>query len=163
MRHLPKHLQPRWRYLAVGVEAWPDARIDRRGFQAALWESGRALLGDPGSADADLTVIRFTFADGRGQGIVRARRDEVERARAALACVDAVDGQPVGVAVRGASGTIRACEENYLSERPQATGERTVAFGGAERPAVARGSRLDVRRRGDDGFTGATNLDLEQR
>ena len=163
MKHLPKHLQPRWRYLAVGIEAWPDATIGRRDVQGALWESGRALLGDPGSADADLTVLRFSFADGTGGAVVRTRRDEVTRARAAVACVDAVAGQPVGVSVRGVSGTVRACEENYLSERPQATGERTVAFGGAERPAVARGSRLDVRRRGDDGFTGATNLDLEQR
>ena len=138
--------------------------MSRRDLQAALWESGRSLLGDPGSADADLTVLRFSFADGTGGAIVRARREEVTRARAAVACVDAVAGQPVGLTVRGVSGTVRACEENYLSERPQATSERTVAFGGAERPAVARGSRLDVhdRERGDDGFTGATNLDLEQ-
>jgi ribonuclease P/MRP protein subunit POP5 len=162
MKHLPKHLQPRWRYLAVAVEAWPDAEITRRDFQAALWESGRALLGDPGSADADLTVLRFDFAEGAGEAMVRARRDEVTRARAALACVESVAGHPVGLAVLGVSGTVRAGEEKYLSERPQARGERTVAFGGAERPAVVRGSRLDVRERGDDGFTGATDLDLEQ-
>ena len=163
MRHLPKHLQPRWRYLAVGIEAWPDASIGRRDVQAAVWESGRALLGDPGSADADLTVLRFDFRDGTGGAIVRARRDEVTAARAAIACVDAVAGHPVGLLVRGVSGTVRACEENYLSRGPQATGERTVAFGGAERPAVARGSRLDVLKseRGDDGFTGATNLDFQ--
>lgn len=162
MRHLPKHLQPRWRYLAVGMETWPDANLGRRDLQAALWKSGRTLLGDPGSADAELTVLRFRFDDGAGGAIVRARRDEVTRARAAIACVDVVSGHPVGLAVRGVSGTVRACEENYLSQRPQATGERTVAFGGAERPAFVRGSRLDVRGRRDDGFTGATNLDLKQ-
>jgi len=162
MRHLPKHLQPRWRYLAVGLESWPDAELSRRDLQAALWESARALLGDPGSADADLTVLRFSFDGGTGEAVVRVRRDEVTRGRAAVACVPSIDGQPVGLAVLGTSGTVRACEEKYLSERPQARGERTVAFGGAERPAVVRGSRLDVRRRGDDGFTGATNLDLEQ-
>ena len=161
MRHLPKHLQPRWRYLAVGLEAWPDAAIDRRAFQGAVWASARSLLGDPGSADADLSVLRFEMAHGSGAAVVRARRGAVERARAALACVDQIDGQPVGLAVRGVSGTVRACEEKYLSEGPQAIAERTVAFGGAERPAVVRGSRLDVRR--DDGFTGATNLDFEHR
>ena len=160
MRHLPKHLQPRWRYLAVGVEAWPDAELSRRDLQAALWESARALLGDPGSADADLSVLRFSFDRGTGGAIVRVRRDEVTTGRAALACVDSVAGHPVGLATLGTSGTVRACEEKYLSDRPQATGERTVAFDGAERPAVVRGPRLDVS--GDDGFTGATNLDFEQ-
>ena len=159
MKHLPKHLQPRWRYLAVRVETWPDADVDRREFQSAAWSAGRALLGDPGSADADLRVLRFAFADGAGQAVVRVRREAVTAGRAALACIDAVDGHPVGVAVVGTSGTLRGCEENYLSDSPQATGERTVAFDGADRPAVVRGPRLDVA--GDDGFTGATNLDLE--
>ena len=162
MKHLPKHIQPRWRYLAVGIEAWPDAEPSRRDLQAALWASARALLGDPGSADADLSVLRFDFEGGTGGAVVRVRRDEVTRGRAAVACVSTIGGQPVGLAVLGTSGTVRACEEKYLSERPQARGERTVAFAGAERPAVVRGSRLDVRRRGDDGFTGATDLDLQQ-
>jgi len=161
MKHLPKHLQPRWRYLAVHLETWPDASIGRRPFQAAVWDAARALLGDPGSADADLTVLRFEFADGTGQAVVRVRRDEVSRGRAALACVDGVDGHAVGLRVVGASGTIRACEENYLSDRPQATGERTVAFEGADRPALLRGGRVDVRL--DDAYTGATDLDLDHR
>ena len=160
MRHLPKHLRPRWRYLAVRLETWPDAEVDRRSFQAALWESARSLLGDPGSADADLTVVRYEGGNGTGVAIVRVRRESVDSGRAAIACVDAIDDQPVGLAVVGTSGTVRACEENYLSGSPQATAERTVAFDGADRPAVARGPRLDVA--GDDGFTGATNLDLEQ-
>jgi len=161
MRHLPKHLQPRWRYLAVTLETWPEASIDRRAFQGAVWESARSLLGDPGSADADLTVLRFSFANGTGRAVVRVRRDEVTRGRAALTCVAAVDGHPVGLAVAGTSGTIRACEENYLSDRPQATGERTVAFEGADRPALLRGGRVDVRL--DDAYTGATDLDLDHR
>jgi ribonuclease P/MRP protein subunit POP5 len=161
MKHLPKHLQPRWRYLAVGLEAWPDAAIGRRSFQTALWAAARSLLGDLGSADADLRVLRFDFGDGMGAAVVRVRRGEVARGRAALACVDAVDNQPVGLVVRGVSGTVRACEEKYLSGRQQAIAERTVAFDGAERSAVVRGPRLDVA--GDDGFTGATHLDFEYR
>lgn len=159
MKHLPKHLQPRWRYLAVRIEGWPDAEFDRRAFQAAVWESARALLGDPGSADADLAVFRFSFESGVGEAVVRVRRDEVSSGRAALACVDEVCGHSVGIRVTGTSGTVRACEEKYLSERPQASEERTVAFRGASRPALVRGDRLDVRI--DDALTGATNLDLE--
>jgi len=159
MKHLPKHLRPRWRYLAVGLEGWPDADVDRGDFQRELWYAGQNLLGDAGSADADLTVLDFDFADGTGETIVRARHGHVGEARAALACLDAIDGDEIAVRVRGVSGTIRACEEKYLGRAPESSQERTVAFEGAERPAVAREELVDVR--ADSAFVGATDLDFE--
>jgi len=159
MKHLPKHLRPRWRYLAVELETWPDATVDRGSFQRAVWYAAQNLLGDPGSADADGTVIRFEHADGVGEAIVRVRHGEVEPARAALACVSDVEGDPIRVAVRGVSGTIRACEEKYLNGPPEIRAEKSVAFEGRERSAVLRADAADVRI--DDGFAGATELDLE--
>ncbi|WP_255195717.1 Rpp14/Pop5 family protein [Halorarius litoreus] len=157
MKHLPKHLRPRWRYLAVGLESWPDARISRGDFQRDLWYAAQNLLGDAGSAEVDCTVYGFDFEDGAGHAVVRVRRGEVDRARAALACVDEVNGQPLGVRVRGVSGTVRACEENYI-HRPQVpTEERKVAFADAERRAVVRSPRVDARV--GDGFLGGTELD----
>ena len=158
MKHLPKHLRPRWRYLALSVESWPDASIDRRVFQRELWYSAQNLLGDPGSAECTLTVTRFSFDDGTGEAIVRVRRGTVERARAAIACIDEIDGWPIGVCVRGVSGTIRACEENYLGRRELAFDERNVVFSNEERVAVVRDGSVDVRL--DDTFLGATNLDI---
>ncbi|QCC48136.1 ribonuclease P [Halobellus limi] len=114
MKHLPKHLQPRWRYLAVGIEAWPDADFDRGAFQRDLWYAAQNLYGDAGSAEADLTVLAFHYADGDGETIVRAHRGTEDRARAAVAALDRVDGKPVGLRIRGISGTVRACEERYL-------------------------------------------------
>jgi ribonuclease P/MRP protein subunit POP5 len=114
MKHLPKHLRPRWRYLAVTLETWPDASLSRSDFQRAVWYAAGNLLGDPGSADADLRVVRFSFDDDTGEAIVRARRGEVDPARAALACVSEVDGDPVGLYVRGVSGTLRGCTEKFL-------------------------------------------------
>ncbi|GAB3025573.1 hypothetical protein GCM10025298_11920 [Natronobiforma cellulositropha] len=108
MKHLPKHIRPRWRYLALTLESQSGVAIERRSFQREVWYAGQNLLGDPGSADADLRVVRFTFSDGAGEAIVRARHGESERARAALACIDEVDGAPLGLCVRGVSGTIRA-------------------------------------------------------
>ena len=98
---LPKHLRPRYRYLAVEIEAWPDAAFDRRAFQRALWDATRGLVGDAGSAAADPTVLRFSFSDGAGDAIVRVRRGEVTAARAGLACLADVEGHPVRVGVRG--------------------------------------------------------------
>lgn len=159
MSRLPKHLRPRYRYLAVGLETWPDARIDRRAFQRAVWEATRGLVGAVGSARADPTVVRFEFGDGTGTAIVRVRRDAVTTGRGCIACIAAIDGHPVGLWIRGVAGTIRACEEKYIGERPEGVAERNVVFGDATRPAIVRDDRFDV---GEDGaFTGAADLDFQ--
>ncbi|MFC7165532.1 Rpp14/Pop5 family protein [Halospeciosus flavus] len=159
MKHLPKHLRPRWRYLAVGLETWPDADLSRSDFQRSVWFAAQNLLGDPVSADADLRVLSFDFADGTGETIVRARRGHVEEARAALACVDSVRDDDVGVHVRGVSGTVRAAEEKYLNGALENSAEETVVFRNESRRAIARDSRVDVDC--DGSFVGATRSDLE--
>ncbi|TQQ79912.1 ribonuclease P [Halonotius terrestris] len=158
MKHLPKHIRPRWRYLAVGIESAPDAEIDRGAFQRALWYAAGNLLGDAGSADADLTVFGFEYADGVGEAIVRTRRGETDAARAALACIDSVDDDPIGLVVRGISGTVRACEESYLRGRSPDSVEETVAFADDQRPAIRRDDIVEISM--PEGFVAATELDL---
>jgi ribonuclease P/MRP protein subunit POP5 len=157
---LPKHLRPRWRYLVVAVETWAGTELGRRDFQAAVWSAGRALLGDPGSADADLRVLQFRFsaAAGEGQALVRTRRGHVGDARAAIACVDGVEGHPVGLFVEGVGGTVRSCEDEFLCEPPDAT-HADVVIDGSEHEATVHGDRVDLR--DGDTFTGATVLDSE--
>jgi len=145
VKHLPKHLRPRWRYLAVGLESWPDTDLDRHAFQRALYDAAQDLLGDAVSAEIDASVLSFRFAEGDGEAVVRARRGEVDRLRAVLATIARVDGDPLGVYVRGVSGTVRACEEKYI---------------GADRDAVVRGDRVDVDVGG--GRVGATALDVRE-
>jgi len=158
VKHLPKHLRPRWRYVAVGLESWPDAAIDRGTFQRELWYAAQDLLGDVGSAALDLEVYGFAFEDGVGDAVVRVRRGEVEQARAVLACLNEVGGTPLGVHVRGVSGTVRACEEKYINRPLESTVERHVVFEDAERCAIERSDRVDVCT--DDAFAGATELDF---
>jgi ribonuclease P/MRP protein subunit POP5 len=173
MPSLPKHLRPRWRYLAVGIETHPAADLDRGTFQRHLWYAAQNLVGDVGSARSDISVLGFAFEAPAGEAVVRARHGHVEETRAVLATVDAVDGHPVGLAVRGVSGTVRACEErlcpllaggdsdeeSYLRGPAEPTQEKTVAYRGAERPAVVRGDLVDLRDAGDG--WGATRFDLE--
>jgi ribonuclease P/MRP protein subunit POP5 len=159
VKHLPKHIQPRWRYLAVEIETWPDATVERDAFQRSLWYSAQNLLGDTGSADLDLSVLRFRGGEGGGVALVRTRRGSVENARAASACVDGIDGQPVGLRVRGVSGTVRACEEKYMGDAPKDPEQRHVVFDGAQRSGLVRDGRVDVR--AETAFTGATTLDIE--
>jgi len=158
VKHLPKHLRPRWRYLAVGLESWPDTDLDRHAFQRALYDAAQGLLGDAGSAELDASVLSFRFAEGDGEAVVRARRGEVDRLRAVLATVARVDGDPLGVYVRGVSGTVRACEEKYIGGPSEESAERTVAFAGADRDAVVRGDLVDVATGG--GRVGATAFDI---
>lgn len=160
VKHLPKHLRPRWRYLAVGLESWPDVDVDRGTFQRELWFAAQNLVGDAGSAEIDGSVLHFRFEDGAGEAVIRARRGEVDRLRSVLATVDEVDGDPLGLVVRGVSGTVRACEEKYIGRPGEESEERTVAFDDADRPAVARNDRVDVRLSG--GRVGATALDIRE-
>lgn len=159
MKHLPKHLRPRWRYLGVALETWADETVRRREFQRELWYAAQNLLGDPGSAAADLRVVRFSLLDGGGGAVVRVRRGTVDDARAALACVDDVDGTPVGVRVRGVAGTVDACSERYLADAGGRFEQREVAVDGADRQAWRRAGVLDVSL--PDGRLGATTREFD--
>jgi ribonuclease P/MRP protein subunit POP5 len=159
MKHLPKHLQPRWRYLAVALETRAGEELTRDAFQRAVWYSAQNLLGDTGSARLDLSVLRFSFEGGNGETIVRVRRGEVEDARAVLACLDSVDGTAVGLRVVGTSGTVRACEEKYMGRGPIEPDQRHVVFDGTERPALVRNGRVDFV--AEKAPAGATTLDTD--
>lgn len=157
-RALPKHLRRRVRYLAVVVRHWPDATVDRNGLQRELWRSARGLIGDAGSARAILEVVHYDDELVPTVAIVRVERDSLATARAAIACLDRIDEEPVAAHVIGTSGTIRACEEKYLGGRQQASPERPVAFEGATRRSAVAADGRDVRL--DGSFVAATERDL---
>ncbi len=152
-------MRPRWRYLAVTLEAHPTATVDRDQFQTTVWQAARQLIGDAGSAAVDLTVMRFSYHNGDGEAVVRTYRDATTQARAVLACISTIESYPIGVRVRGISGTIHSCEEKYLGRATEHSQERTVVFEDKERTAIIRSPRADIR----DGstFIGATDLDFE--
>lgn len=159
MSPIPKHLRPRWRYLAVAICTWTDRDLDRTSFEAAVQEAVRSLHGDIGCADADLRLFRFTYHVGRGQAVIRVRRDAVDVVRSALTCMDSINDTPVGLQIVGVSGTVRACEEKFLGSQGEAIEQRTVAFDGVEYSATVVGVEVDLQ--SDDGRIGAISLDLE--
>lgn len=159
MKHLPKHLQPRWRYLAVEFHAWPDAEFERQCFQRALWERAGDLVGDAGVAGLALQVVVFRYEEGRGAAVVRTRRRTVSTARAVVATLDRVDGSPLGVRVSGVGGTVRSCKEKYIGDARIRSKESTVVFNNAERTAIFQSARVDIRT--ENGWIAATERDLE--
>lgn len=158
MTPLPKHLRPRYRYLAVTIESWPTAILDRPAVEDALETAIRSLFGDAGVAAAEPRLLRYTFDRGAGTAVVRTRRDAVEMTRAGVATVATVEGEPVAGCVKGISGTVRACEEKYLTDSQLQIAENTVTFEDATYPATVRGTRVDVHL--EAAFAGATDLDL---
>ncbi|MFW5965756.1 MAG: Rpp14/Pop5 family protein [Halodesulfurarchaeum sp.] len=139
MRHLPKHLRPRYRYLAVEIEAPLGDPLEEPTFRETVARQSRSLLGDVGSAATDLRAVEIDLGDGGGTGLFRVRHDAVDRGRAVLACVSSVEGTPVRVGVRGVSGTIRAAREHL-----------DVSLQGGERESARfRNRDVEVQRRGD--------------
>lgn len=158
MATMPKHLRPRWRYLAVEIETTGDADLDQARMQEALWRASRTLLGDVGSADMDMSIVRWRSTHGRAEGIVRVHRGRVDPARAAIATIDRIDNTRAGVSVRGVSGTIRACEENYLGADWQAPQHELVTLGETEYEATVRADTVDLHM--ESATVGATTLDI---
>lgn len=158
MPPIPKHLRPRWRYVAIEVETWLEAEVNRSTLQGALWEAARSLLGDIASASLGLDVLRYAFTNGMGVAIVRVRRGTVDQARAVIATIDQVDDTPVRLGIRGVSGSIKACEENYLGIDRQAVTHEIVTLDGVDMAATVCGEAVDLEV--DTTTVGATNLDL---
>lgn len=156
---LPKHLRPRWRYLAIEIENSPAISLTQNEFRDALQQSVRSLFGDLGDARLEVRVMSFSHTNGYGTAIVRTHRETVTEARAAVACISAETIPTLGIRISGISGTVRACEEKYLGQETESLTENTVVYDGAERPAVIRGNDLEIQV--GDAFIGATRLDIE--
>jgi ribonuclease P/MRP protein subunit POP5 len=143
----------------VELETWPDVTISMESLQRQIWFSAQNLLGDPGSADAVLEVVRGEIWAGGGEALVQVRRGEVDRARAAIACVDSIEDDPVRITVRGVSGTIRAGEEKYIRGPSDPPREEQVVFDEESRTGFRTDDLVDISV--SDSFVGATHLDLE--
>jgi ribonuclease P/MRP protein subunit POP5 len=141
---LPKSLRPRSRYLFFEAEALPDASFGEHDLRRTLWFEAQNLYGDVTSAETRAELIEYE-GETCGVGVVSCDHESVEETRAALACIDEVDGDAVGIRVLGVSGTLAAGREKY-GDAVQETRETTVG----DSPAWERDETVDVRT--DDGF-----------
>ena len=150
---LPKSLRPRNRYVFFEVETVPDASFGEHDLRRTLWFEAQNLYGDVTSAETRAELIEYEGDGTLGTGVVRCDHEYVEETRAALACIDEVERDPVGVRVLGVSGTLNAGRDRYGDAVPE-THETT--FDGA--PAWERDGAVDVRT--DDGFMCGTHHDF---
>ena len=100
MKKLLPSLRKRKRYLLFEVLSARD--INKEEMVKEIVSACHSLLGDSAAADAGLWLIDF---DGK-TGILRCTGDKVNDARAVLATINSVSGEPAGIRVLRTSGTI---------------------------------------------------------
>ena len=146
---LPKSLRQRHRYVFFEVETLSNASFGEHDLRRALWFEAQNLYGDVTSAETRAELVEYEDGRSLGVGVVRCAHDSVEETRAAIACLDEVHDDPVGVRVVGVSGTLEAGRKKY-GDTPTAE-EKTVDGS----PAWERDGAVELRT--DDGFMCGTH------
>ncbi len=111
---LPPTLRPRARYLAYEVIS--DAKVDSSDVTNAIWFGLIGLLGELGTADAQIRIIRDSWNAEKQTGLLRVSHNAVEAVRAALAFASRIGDTPVIIRVLGVSGTIRGARKKFFGE-----------------------------------------------
>jgi len=118
MREKPNILSPtmreRRRYLVfqvVSKEKMPFSDISN-----GIWHSVLNFLGELGTAESEVWVIKNSWDEEKQLGIIRCEHTAVEKIRTALALVQRIGDQPVIVRVLGVSGTIKSAKKKFFGE-----------------------------------------------
>jgi ribonuclease P/MRP protein subunit POP5 len=105
MKVLPPTLREKKRYIIF--EVCCKEKIESKELIKEILSSTRSLYGDLGMSKFNLWLISF---DGRSC-IIRCARDKTEDVRAALAAIDRINDQSIGISVLGISGTINGAKK----------------------------------------------------
>ncbi|HEY9246652.1 MAG TPA: Rpp14/Pop5 family protein [Candidatus Methanoperedens sp.] len=109
MRTLPT-LRDKKRYLAFEIIS--EKKIVPGELSKEIFNSICSLFGDVGCSEIDPRLIS---CEG-GYGIIRCARGKTEEARAALACINSINGGRVTITVLGISGTIKSAMEKFIQQ-----------------------------------------------
>lgn len=107
MKTLPT-LRDKKRYIAFEVTS--ERAINRNELYKEISGSTGSLFGDAGCSEIDFKLLSF---DGRC-GIMRCAHGRTQETRAALACVNKINGMRVSILVLGISGTVRGAMEKFI-------------------------------------------------
>lgn len=108
-------LRERRRYMAFQVIA--KTAIPASDIAGAIWHSILNFLGELGTAQAEVWLVKSVYDEKNRMGLVRCGHTAVEHVRAALALVSRIGDVPVTIKVIGISGTINAARKKYFGEK----------------------------------------------
>ena len=111
---LPSSLRGRRRYIAYQVLS--EDKFIFQDLTNSIWHSLLNLLGELGSAEADLWVAKNIYDEKRQIWVIRCSHDKVEQVRAALALIERIGDIRVIVKVLGISGSIKAARLKFFGE-----------------------------------------------
>ena len=103
MKVLPSSMRLKRRYLRFKVIS--PVKLTRREMADAILSAGVSLFGDHGMSLINLHLVEFD--ESSMTGIIRCNRDKVDEARAIIATVSSIKGEPAGIRVLRVSGTLK--------------------------------------------------------
>lgn len=111
---LPPSLRGRKRYIAYHILS--QEKIIFQDVINTIWHSLLNLLGELGTSEADIWIIKDSYDENKQMGILRCSHTSVEQVRAALALIDRIGDVRVIVKVLGISGSIKATKMKFFGE-----------------------------------------------
>jgi len=112
---LPPSIRGRRRYIAYQVI--PEEKIPFSDLVNTIWHSLLNFLGEFGTSEADLWIVKDSFDETRQIGLIRCSHTSVEHVRSALALVQRIGDTRVVIKVLGVSGTMKAAKTKFFGEK----------------------------------------------
>ncbi|MEN6591619.1 MAG: ribonuclease P [Methanobacteriaceae archaeon] len=121
LKILPPHLRNKKRYLAFEVRS--QNPLTRDEVISLIWGAAGGLYGSCGVSRFDLWVVKVWKCNSSGQnitkGILRCRREEVDRVRSVFPVINRFKGKRVVFHTLGVSGTIKSARRKFIKEGSQ--------------------------------------------
>lgn len=112
---LPSSLREKKRYLAYEIIS--EEPVSFQDVVSAFWSSMLSLLGELGTAKANVWFVKDTWDGDRQRGVIRCRHTAVDDVRAAIATVEEIEDTRAIVQSLGVSGTMKGARKKYLGKR----------------------------------------------
>lgn len=108
-------LRSRRRYLAYQVIS--EQKIPFVDLVNTIWHALLNFLGELGTAQAEIWIVRDTFDESKQIGLIRCGHTAVEQVRAALSLIQRIGDTRVVVKVLGISGTMKGAKKKFFGEK----------------------------------------------
>lgn len=108
-------LREKSRYIAYKVIS--EDKMEFSDLVSAFWHSCLNFLGETGTSESNIWIIRNTWDEKSQSGIIKCGHNRVEQVRSSLALISRIGDIRVIVSVLGISGTINAAKKKFFGER----------------------------------------------
>jgi len=112
---LPPSMRSHKRYIVFEIVS--EKQAEYNDFVSAFWSSILNFLGEQGTSEANIWIIKNLYEVKQQRGVIKCRHDYVEYIRTALMLIQIIGETKAVVHVLGVTGTIKSAKNKYLSIR----------------------------------------------